>query len=91
MFLMGYSVGQIAAPLTFNALESPAFPTGFKITLICLCLGLLFMYSYTFLCWRENRRRDGLGEAAKASHSFEDMTDKREFLLSSRPPSLSVR
>lgn len=36
------------------------------------------MYSYSFLCRRENARRDALGEAGHVSHAFEDMTDKRK-------------
>lgn len=46
MFLMGYSVGQVAAPLTYPATESPRFPTGFMVTMICLVLGIFLMWIY---------------------------------------------
>lgn len=47
MFLMGYSVGQVAAPLTYKATESPNFPSGFKATVVCLVLGIALMLVYT--------------------------------------------
>jgi hypothetical protein len=46
-------------------------------TVVCLVLGVAFMWFYTFLCWRDNRKRDQMGETAREDHAFHDYTDKQ--------------
>ncbi|KAM0752784.1 MFS general substrate transporter [Meredithblackwellia eburnea MCA 4105] len=77
LVITGYAVGNACAPLTYNAKESPAFPSGFKATLGCLAAGIFLMIVYTVSCAMENKRRDALGEEAHKDGAFHDLTDKQ--------------
>lgn len=60
-----------------KAREAPAYTSGFKANTICVVLAIFFLTVYGALCILENRRRDRLGDVAKADHAFEDQTDKQ--------------
>lgn len=81
VLLIVYCTTRIVGPLTYPPTEAPLFQTGFKITLIALIVSIFLVFIYTYLGWKENRRRDALGAVASVDHSFNDLTDKRSSAL----------
>ncbi|KAK4052492.1 hypothetical protein OIV83_002294 [Microbotryomycetes sp. JL201] len=71
MFL---NASNIAAPFFFLKQEQPRYASGFKITLILLCIGIGCTVIYAGLCLRENKRREGLPKD-DVDRAFDDLTD----------------
>ncbi|KAM0790575.1 hypothetical protein ACM66B_004442 [Microbotryomycetes sp. NB124-2] len=71
MFL---NASNIAAPFFFFKSEQPRYVSGFKITLILLCIGIGCTMIYAALCLRDNRAREKLPKD-ETDRAFEDLTD----------------
>lgn len=72
---LAYCLGNIAGPLFLKGSEAPYYPSAFKANTVILCLAYLFLGIYYFLCRRENKKRDAMGDEGRVDHAFEDLTD----------------
>ena len=83
---LGYSVGQIAAPLFFIAAEAPGYPTGFRTMIVTYILTIVLTGFYWAYLWCENRRNVKRRAAAELNgdtygvenEEFLDLTDKEQ-------------
>ncbi|KAK4057065.1 hypothetical protein OIO90_001965 [Microbotryomycetes sp. JL221] len=71
MFL---NLSNIAAPFFFLKGEEPRYPSGFKITMALVAVGIGCTAIYGVLCARENRVRASLPKDEQ-DRAFEDLTD----------------
>ncbi|KAL4805381.1 major facilitator superfamily domain-containing protein [Aspergillus unguis] len=72
---VGYSLGNIIGPLTFDASFAPRYDPGFQATVICY--GICFVLAQVFrgLMLAQNKRRDREYGVPSREHGLEDLTD----------------
>lgn len=81
IFLIGYCVGNLIGPQTFNESQAPSY-SGAKVTMVvCSCVSQGFLLLIWVLMYRENKRRDAHASEYEEdekfeNHEFADLTDK---------------
>jgi ACS family allantoate permease-like MFS transporter len=66
---IGYAIGNLIGPQTFQASQAPAYTGGTVAMLICYCVGIALIAGYWLLCVVQNRKR---APAAAAADSFSE-------------------
>ncbi|PCH05630.1 Major facilitator superfamily domain, general substrate transporter [Penicillium occitanis (nom. inval.)] len=72
---IGYSLGNIIGPLTFNAKDAPRYDPGFRATVICFAICFVLAQVFRALMYAQNRRRDTKYGAPTGEHGLDDLTD----------------
>ncbi|KAL3454855.1 major facilitator superfamily domain-containing protein [Aspergillus insuetus] len=72
---IGYSLGNIIGPLTFDADDAPRYDPGFQATVICFAICCVLAQVFRALLLGQNKRRDREYGVPSAEHGLEDLTD----------------
>ncbi|KAL4915269.1 major facilitator superfamily domain-containing protein [Aspergillus aurantiobrunneus] len=72
---MGYSLGNIAGPLTFDADDAPRYDPGFQATVICFAICFVLAQVFRAMMYAQNKRRDSKYGPPTREHGLEDLTD----------------
>ncbi|RAL12626.1 putative MFS transporter [Aspergillus homomorphus CBS 101889] len=72
---IGYALGNIIGPLTFNAKDAPRYDPGFQVTVICFAACLVLAQVFRALMMMQNQRRNGQYGLPNAEYGLQDMTD----------------
>ncbi|KAI9367338.1 major facilitator superfamily domain-containing protein [Aspergillus egyptiacus] len=72
---VGYSLGNIIGPLTFDANDAPRYDPGFRATVICFAICLVMAQAFRALMDAQNRRRDRTYGLPTGEHGLDDLTD----------------
>ncbi|EIT79204.1 permease of the major facilitator [Aspergillus oryzae 100-8] len=73
---MGYSLGNIIGPLTFDARYAPRYDPGFEALIICFAIALVLSQVFRALMALQNHRRDQRVGPPTAECGLQDLTDK---------------
>ncbi|KAH8703490.1 putative MFS transporter [Talaromyces proteolyticus] len=73
---MGYSLGNVVGPLTFDARYAPRYDPGFQATVICFTICLVLAQVFRALMYAQNKRRDSKYGPPTQEHGLEDLTDR---------------
>ncbi|KJK62536.1 Major Facilitator Superfamily protein [Aspergillus parasiticus SU-1] len=73
---MGYSLGNIIGPLTFDARYAPRYDPGFEALIICFAIALVLSQVFRALMALQNHRRDQRFGPPTAECGLQDLTDK---------------
>ncbi|KAL3477419.1 putative MFS transporter [Aspergillus californicus] len=72
---IGYSLGNIIGPLTFDANDAPRYDAGFQATVICFAICLILAQVFRALMLAQNKRREKTYGVPTGEHGLEDLTD----------------
>ncbi|OGE49565.1 hypothetical protein PENARI_c020G08328 [Penicillium arizonense] len=72
---IGYSLGNIIGPLTFDAKDAPRYDPGFQATVICFGICFVLAQVFRVLIRAQNKRRDRQYGVPTSEHGLEDLTD----------------
>lgn len=79
IYLVGYCVGNLIGPQTFQAKDAPDYKPAKVAMVACYAITLLTFPMIAFVNWKENKRRDQLAAEGKIPHienaEFADLTD----------------
>ncbi|KAL3429079.1 major facilitator superfamily domain-containing protein [Aspergillus tetrazonus] len=73
---MGYSLGNIVGPLTFDANDAPRYDPGFRATVICFAICFVLAQVFRALMLAQNKRRNSKYGPPTQEHGLEDLTDR---------------
>ncbi|GME22594.1 putative pantothenate transporter protein [Neofusicoccum parvum] len=76
LFFIGYCAALIGAPQLWTV--GPRYFEGVVTGIVTWCLLVVAVCAYWWMCWRENRRRDGLSLEATGLRRGQDVTDKED-------------
>ncbi|RAH75415.1 putative MFS transporter [Aspergillus aculeatinus CBS 121060] len=72
---IGYSLGNIIGPLTFDAKDAPRYDPGFQATVICFAICCVLAQVFRALMYTQSKRRDAKYGAPSGEHGLDDLTD----------------
>ncbi|KAF5006339.1 hypothetical protein FDECE_7267 [Fusarium decemcellulare] len=72
---IGYSLGNIAGPLMFDAKYAPRYDESFTGIMICFAICIFAAIALRWELDRENKKRDSVYGPPDVAHGLEDLTD----------------
>ena len=79
IYLMGYCIGNIIGPQTFQAKDAPDYTPAKVTILVCWCLCQVDLLFIMWYCWSQNKKKQAVRERPEymvlQNQEFLDLTD----------------